>query len=366
MLKYLALSIATAIISLAVIEGQYVALAMSTLARWDSEPTGPSPTEVIASGIGEDGTALLAVGDIAKCDERPGLGKTFENTFYLLGLPSATDPSTSPAADTAAMAESAPGLPILALGDIAYSRSSPAEFHNCFDPVWGQLQPRILPTPGNHEYKTPAAFGYFDYWHSQAGPDRRGYYAVRVPGWLILSLNSQIDAEPGSPQAVWLEDQLADAPETCILAFYHKPAYSVVARKGRRNAVDLFRILQAGGATLVLNGHNHFYERTRPLGPNGEIAPETGTVGFTVGTGGRVANPAPLLSTTAASVVMRTGMLHLDLRDGAYEWNFLDAQTGKVLDTGSRDCNIARRRGASDMETADEPVPATGPLHHGF
>lgn len=87
--------------------------------------------------------------------------------------------------------------PILALGDIVYSSGSPREFSNCFEPIWGELNSRTLPASGNHEYPTPSAFAYYDYWGTQAGPDRRGYYAVEYNDWLILSLNSEVKAGPG-------------------------------------------------------------------------------------------------------------------------------------------------------------------------
>ena len=255
---------------------------------------------------------------------------------------------SAPANETAALAEELPDIPILALGDTVYSKGRPSEFKDCFDPVWGNLLPRILPVPGNHEYNSPGAYGYYDYFGAQAGPDRRGWYSVTMPRWKILSLNSEVDAAPGSPQAEWLEAQLDAEEDVCILAFYHKPAYSLSKRNNRENATHLFRQLQAGRTTLVLNGHNHFYERTVPLDGFGHADDVDGTVAFTVGTGGRAGGPQPQIETTAASVFGRTGLLRLDLGKDDYAWAFVDAKTKEILDAGSAPC---RRRG---IAVADE------------
>ncbi len=328
---------------LAAIEYQGMGYLISEARAFIFPPNGLTPQKVVQTDTAADGTTtLLAVGDIASCEERPGFADKLPNFAGLLGLESALDPTTALANETAALAESWPEAPILALGDIVYSKGRPVEFEHCFEPTWGSLKPRILPAPGNHEYNTPAAFGYYDYFGAQAGPDRRGWYAVNVPGWLILSLNSEVDASPSSPQSTWLRDRLDEAGGACILAFYHKPAHSLAERDGRASAVDLFRQLQQGGATLVLNGHNHFYERTVALDGAGQMAPGIGTVAFTVGTGGKTSEDRPRLETTEAAAFGRTGLLRLDLRDGAYSWAYVDALTRDVLDEGTRPCNPMR------------------------
>ena len=332
-----------ALLVLAAVELQGVGYVVSKARALVAQMNGQTPQDIVRTGILTDGTTtLLAVGDIANCEERPGLADKLPNTMDLLGFASALDPTTARANETAALAEDWPEASILALGDTVYGKGRPVEFADCFEPVWGSLKPRILPTPGNHEYGTPGAFGYYDYFGTQAGPGRRGWYATRVPGWLILSLNSEVDASPGSPQSTWLQARLDEAGDACILAFYHKPAHSLAERDGRTDAVSLFRQLQQGGATLVLNGHNHFYERTVPLDGAGRLAPGIGTVAFTVGTGGRISEVRPKIETTEAAVFGRTGLLQLVLRNGTYSWAHIDALTRDVLDEGSRPCNPMR------------------------
>ncbi len=283
---------------------------------------GMSPERILLDAYNGAGgkLTLLAAGDIAHChDENPGANM---------------------AARTAALAAEWPRAPVLALGDLAYSSGTPAEFENCFDPLWGGLKSRTLPTPGNHEYKTLGAYGYFDYWGRQAGPERRGYYSARVGDWLLLSLNSEVAADPASDQGRWLEEALSEAPDACVIAFYHKPAWSLRARDQHDNAVLLFGRLREGGASLVLNGHNHFYERTKPLGANGDIDESDGTVAFTVGTGGKDTSRSYDVTVESAKAIFgHTGLLRIELRDDGYSWWFHDAETKAVLDEGSAGCN---------------------------
>lgn len=342
LLKIAGLVIALAA-SVVAIEWQYLSYAASTLRQ--ATGTVPAPEFRPASAVIDpeaESLTLLAAGDIVDCPMRPGLAKLLPTTAHLIGLPTAFDLSDVAAAKTAALAESWPNAPILALGDLVYNSGTPAEFAECFDRIWTGLTPRTLPTPGNHEYVTPDAFAYYDYWGDRAGPDRRGYYAVETAGWLILSLNTEIEAGPGTDQSLWLQDQLDTAPDKCVLAFYHKPAHSLQRRGGSEMAVALFRQLQRSGATAVLNGHNHFYERTYPLDAAGRIDATTGTRSFIVGSGGRTSKVRPTIATTETAVFQTTGLLRLELGEGRYHWWYHDADTGTVLDTGTAACNPAR------------------------
>ncbi|RAK15627.1 metallophosphoesterase family protein [Salipiger aestuarii] len=304
-----------------------------------SGPEGDSPMQQTIDRAFDPATGrleLLAMGDIANCPEAPGLSSAFPVTSRLLGLPSPFDPEGAAAVPAVALAK-ADTAPVLALGDLVYSSGKPGEFADCFDPLWSQLYNRTLPTLGNHEYNTPGAFGYYDYWQDRAGPDARGYYAVTAGNWLILSLNSEVDASAGSAQARWLEAALAERPDACLMAFYHRPAHSLDPRKGRGNAEALFARLQRAGASFVLNGHNHFYERTVPLDAEGNAAPD-GTTSFIVGTGGKTSGAHPLSATTAAAAFGQRGLLRLSLNATGYDWRYEDAGNGAILDEGQASC----------------------------
>ncbi len=110
---------------------------------------------------------------------------------------------------------------VLTLGDNAYPDNSPADFAKYYAPTWGRFTSITLPSPGNHEYRTPNASGYFGYFH------RPAYYAHAEGSWLLLSLDSVCGEIGGctrtSPQGKWLAAKLAQTTRRCILAFFHHP-----------------------------------------------------------------------------------------------------------------------------------------------
>jgi hypothetical protein len=154
-----------------------------------------------------------------------------------------------------------------------------------------------------------------------------------------LSLNSEVDAAPGSEQAKWLGKTLTDSPDSCVLAFYHKPAHSLKVRSGAENAILLLRQLQQADAAVVLNGHNHFYKRTKPLDAEGRVSDATGTIDFTSGTGGEVRPPRDLAPETDSAVFDDSGLLRLELKSDGFAWWFHETGDAEVLDNGEAACN---------------------------
>lgn len=73
------------------------------------------------------------------------------------------------AALTASLLDQIPGM-VFTLGDNAHPNGSSRDFAECYDPWWGRHKSRTRPTPGNHEYHTPGAAGYFAYFGANAGP----------------------------------------------------------------------------------------------------------------------------------------------------------------------------------------------------
>ena len=137
---------------------------------------------------------------------------------------------------TARLLDARPEATVLALGDNAYGQGTAQQYADCYDPTWGRAKARTLPAPGNHEYDTPGATGYFGYFGAVAGP---GYYSADRGTWHLVSLNSEIDMSTASAQYRWLEADLAAHPAACTLAFWHRPRFSVgshgdFARRRRR------------------------------------------------------------------------------------------------------------------------------------
>jgi hypothetical protein len=210
---------------------------------------------------------------------------------------------------------------ILTLGDNAYEKGSAEDFADCYSPTWGRFKDRTRPAPGNHEYNTEAAEGYFDYFGEAAGDPDEGYYSYDVGEWHLVALNSNCEEVGGcyasSPQVRWLKADLRRHQAACTLAYWHHPLFSSGTRHGNTPAVrPLWEALYEAGADVILAGHEHNYERFAPQDPSGEADPERGIREFVVGTGGGGSH-YPILDPIANSEVHNDdtyGVLKLTLR----------------------------------------------------
>jgi hypothetical protein len=221
---------------------------------------------------------------------------------------------------------------VLTLGDDAYEKGSSYDYSTYYVPTWGGFKSITKPSPGNHEYQTPGASGYFGYFSV------RPYYSYDVGAWHLISLNSEIAHGSGSYQEQWLRYDLAAHPATCILAYWHRPRFSS-GLAGNDASFDAFwRDLYAAHAEIVLNGHDHDYERFSRQNPNGQLDGH-GLQEFVVGTGGR--SHGSFLTIRTNSVIRGTGMygvLRLTLYDGSYSWKFLPEAGKSFTDGGSKSC----------------------------
>jgi 3',5'-cyclic AMP phosphodiesterase CpdA len=261
---------------------------------------------------------LLAAGDIAKCEILNGAVATARLLDRLAGT-------------------------VLTLGDNAYDAGTREQFQKCYAPTWGRHLERTKPAPGNHDYGTRNAAGYFEYFGDRAGPAGRGYYSFDLGSWHIVSLNSFIASGHHSPQSKWLADDLAAHPAECTLAYFHVPVFSSGPHGGDPLLRDLWRQLSEAGADIVLSGHDHHYERFAPLDANGHPDPN-GTRQFVVGTGGggvyRFKGAAPNSEVRDNSTY---GVLKLVLLPGRYEWTFVPVNEKGFTDSGSGTCSPVRQ-----------------------
>jgi hypothetical protein len=222
---------------------------------------------------------------------------------------------------TANLLDSIPGT-VFTAGDNAYMRGTEAEFRDCYEPTWGRHRSRTRPTPGNHEYESGAQ-GYFDYFGDRAGPRGLGYYAYTLGSWRVIGLNSEIDHRPGSAQLTWLRDELTNSPFPCTIAIWHKPLFTSGPNGENRQTRDFWRVLYEFSADIVINGHDHLYERFAPQDPDARPDPTRGIRQFTVGTGG--VQPYSFLGTKPNSEYRHNawGVLVLRLFQGQYQWEFV-------------------------------------------
>jgi acid phosphatase type 7 len=223
---------------------------------------------------------------------------------------------------------------VLALGDLQYPSGALEDFRRYYDRTWGRFKDRTRPAPGNHEYQTDRASGYFAYFGAAASPNGTSYYSFDLGSWHLISLDSNIGRGAGSAQERWLRSDLAATSKTCVLAYWHHPRFSSGTEHGDDDSVDQFwRDLYAAGADVVLNGHEHNYERFAPQDPEGRADP-LGPREFVVGTGGKglyrfgAAKPNSQVRVNNAF-----GVLRMVLRPSGYDWEFVTA-AGSVVDSG--------------------------------
>jgi hypothetical protein len=235
---------------------------------------------------------------------------------------------------TAQLLDAIPGT-VFTTGDNAYGSGTLDQYRNCYDPTWGRHKARTKPVPGNHEYRTIGAAGYFQYFDNIPS-----YYAYDLGDWRIYALNSEISVSASSPQLEWLQADLAANPRQCVLAYWHQPRWSSGSNHGSdREFQTLWQIFYDAGAEVVLNGHEHSYERFTPMNASGQPDPQ-GLREFVVGTGGRsfydFDSPLP-----ASEVRNNTtyGVLKLILRENSYEWEFIPIAGSTFRDSGSTDCH---------------------------
>lgn len=223
---------------------------------------------------------------------------------------------------------------VYTLGDNAYPDGSSKDFSSCYNSSWGQFKSRTRPAPGNHEYQTSGAAGYFGYFGSLAGPCCRGFYSYKLGKWRIYSLNSEGNF---SRQLSWLTSHLASYPARCVLAYWHRPLYSTGPHGSSTQMYDAFKALYQGGAEIVLTGHDHSYQRFAPMDADGQEQ-SAGVRQFVVGTGGSPLTDFPNSAPNLEARHKARGVLQLTLSDGAYSWKFLSIW-GRTVDSGSGTCH---------------------------
>jgi hypothetical protein len=274
-------------------------------------------------------------------------------------------------AETAKLLASIDGK-VAALGDNAYENGSLSDYNTYYDPTWGLQLTRTMPSLGNHEYNTPGASGYFDYFSATTSPvpnttenpglkPGKGYYSYPLGSWHVVVLNSNCadvsgGCAAGSPQEQWLRKNLADHPNACTVAYFHHPRFSSSGVGSNTAVAPFWQALYDAGAEVVLNGHAHNYERFAPQTPGGQLDQAEGIREFIVGTGGRSLNK---FGTTRANSQVRLnnayGVIELTLHDGSYDWKFKTVPNGTVADSGSGSCH----GGSGPPPPTDDTTPPT-------
>ena len=240
---------------------------------------------------------------------------------------------------TARLLDNIPGT-VFTAGDNAYPDGSDADYSTNYDPTWGRHRVRTRPSPGNHEYHTPGATGYYNYFGTNAGPAGRGYYSYDLGDWHIISLNSEVSMSAGSAQEQWLRSDLTANTKDCILAYWHRPRFSSGTHGSSTDTQPLWQALYEAGAEVVVVGHDHNYQRFAPQTPTGLADPVRGIRQFVAGMGGagHYVFGTPIANTEAYNTDTY-GVLKLTLGPGTYAWEFVPVAGGAYSDSGSGTCH---------------------------
>jgi hypothetical protein len=275
----------------------------------------------LASAIEQTGDPVfVGAGDIADCADLSG------------------------AEATAKLLDGIPGT-VFTVGDNAYESGTAKQFRECYDKTWGRAKSRTRPSVGNHEFHSGGATPYFDYFGASAGNPQTGYYSYDLASWHIIALNSECDqiggCQAGSSEEKWLREDLKEHPAACTLAYWHKPLFSSGAKHGNDPQMKAFwQALYDAKAAIVINGHDHDYERFAPQNPEGKPDSARGIREFVAGTGGKNHRPfGTPLPTSEIRNADTYGVLKLTLHPKSYDWEFVPEAGKTFRDSGSDTCH---------------------------
>ena len=298
-------------------------LAALLLAGCAAPARTPTAGDPPPSTPGAPVVTLVAAGDVA-------CGPDIEET-----------PSQCQQEATAELVEGLKPDAVLVLGDTAYEDVTPGSL-KVYDASWGRFLDRTHAVVGNHEYYGNGPVAYWDYFGDRAGHRGEGWYSFDVGAWHVVVLNSEcgeIDCGPDGEQLHWLADDLNSSSARCTLAAFHRPRFSSGDEYGDDESVSgLWQTLQDEAVDVVLNGHEHSYERFAPQRDSWRATAEEGMAEFVVGTGGRdLRGFGDAKPNSEVRWNSSFGVLALTLQPDRYDWRF-HATDGADVDHGSTAC----------------------------
>lgn len=293
-------------------------------------PPADAPADLVAMA---GASVLIGAGDIAVC-----------GTPY--------DESTARLVDSVSRADSASHVEdaIFTLGDNWYPNGAQVYYDTCWRPSWGDTTRRIMrelrPTVGNHDIDNGLGDTYYKVFGKAAGEKGKGYYAYDIGEWKVVVLNSEIVVNPTfsvdsrRAQEDWLKKELSGSTKKCTIAMFHRPRFSSGGHGGDLRMTSLWNILYDGNVDLILNGHEHHYERFDPQTPAGLRDTVRGIPQIIVGTGGAglTGIRVPVQQNSVRRIQGHFGVLKLTLGAGEYQQAFLDTD-GRVWDRAAGKCH---------------------------
>jgi 3',5'-cyclic AMP phosphodiesterase CpdA len=245
---------------------------------------------------------------------------------------------------------------VVLLGDVQYPTGTFEDFERSFVPYFRDVKVPIYSVAGNHDYGNGLVTsgdlsGYkkaFDQYFPQVTYEEEGktYYDFNLGPWKFYALDSNCEYVGGcdkdSEQYDWLTSKANATAPVCSVGFWHHPIFTSGIHKEESDtsrARDFWEVLDFAGTDIVLNGHDHHYERFAPKLVDGRVS-DDGMRQFIVGTGGyslrQVSEPIPAGQEKAIDDSF--GYLYLELFPSRYEWQYKNVY-GDVLDSGSANCS---------------------------
>jgi len=322
-----------------------VALLLGMTALIGSDPVGsatvsPPPASAVpgTAGASPSPTFSAEASGTPEASEPAASGGPYE---ILVGAGDIADCGRDSDAKTADLVDAIEGT-VFTAGDNAYPIGSSADFRDCYEPTWGRFLARTRPAPGNHDHLTRLD-GYLGYFGAAATPEGTVWYSYDLGTWHIIVLDSNCNPAggcgPDSKQGRWLSADLEASAALCTLAIWHHPRWSSGEHGSNGAVAPFWRALFDAGADVVVNGHDHDYERFKPQDPDGRVDQDRGLREFVVGTGGTSLRS---FDTTANNSALRVagihGVIRFELQPAGYGWRFIST-TGELTDSGQGSCH---------------------------
>ena len=334
--RQVGLLIVSFIATLAILAGLLAAVSGRGSRAGSSQSAPP-----VATGVG--GVAVLPSPTPASSTSSPSGEPTAATDPVLVGAGEIGECGPSGDEETAKLLDGIGGT-VFTAGNNAYPNGTAGQYAMCYGTSWGRLESRTRPAVGNVDYQTEGALGYLGYFGPAAtNADGKTWYSYDLGRWHVVVLDSTClkigGCDSASPEGRWLAADLAANRARCTVAIWNQPRFSS-GEHGNDPEVDPFwQALYAAGAEVVVNAHDHDYERFKPQTPAGGVDIEKGIREFVVGTGGTALGtfgPGKPNSDIRASVSQ--GVLKLTLHPAGYDWQFM-ATTGAFSDSGSAPCH---------------------------
>jgi hypothetical protein len=265
-------------------------------------------------------------------------------TVSLVGAGDIASCTSSGDEATALLLDVIPGTVVL-LGDNAYDQGTLQEYTNCYDPSWGRAQGTHQTRAGESRLRDDERDRLLRVLRN--GSRRSGERVLQLQPRGLAHCRSQLESGLHGHQLchrITARPVAAGRPHGQPEAVYARllasPRFNSGEKGNNTNVLPFWQVLFAANADIVLNGHEHMYERFAPQTPAGVANAARGIRQFTVGTGG---DSHALIKTVQPNSEVREtdtfGVLQLTLKPTSYDWQFIPVAGSSFVDSGTGTCH---------------------------